>query len=91
MPGQVDEEIKKLRNAGLKQLAGAKNLEFRKRLIGNNFEIIVENSRDKKTGLLKGMTDNFISVPINGPDEYMGRLVKVRINSIEDAAEVLRI
>ena len=84
MPEQVDEKIKKQRNARLQQLAKAKNFAFRQKLIGNEFEIIVENTRDRKTGLLKGMTDNFIPVLTEGSDELKNQLVKVRIASADE-------
>lgn len=79
MPGQVQDHIKKNRNTILNKLASEKNLEFRKTQIGRETEILVELSRDKKTGLLKGMTDNFISVLIEGDDSYMNNLVKISI------------
>ncbi len=84
MHNQVDERVKKQRNAVLSELAKIKNLDFRKKMVDRNFEIIVENSRDKQTGLLKGMTDNFISVLIDGPDELKSRLARVKITSVYD-------
>ncbi len=83
MPEQVDEAIKKQRNAVLKELANAKNLEFRRKMEGGEFGIIVENSRDKVTGLLRGMTDNFIPVLIEGDDGLKNSLVRVQVTSID--------
>ncbi|MDD3014273.1 MAG: tRNA (N(6)-L-threonylcarbamoyladenosine(37)-C(2))-methylthiotransferase MtaB [Candidatus Gastranaerophilales bacterium] len=82
MPNQVHDHIKKKRNTLLTELAANKNLEFRKSQIGRETEILVELARDKNTGLLKGMTDNFISVLIEGDDRYKNTLTKV---VIEDA------
>ncbi|OGI02920.1 MAG: tRNA (N(6)-L-threonylcarbamoyladenosine(37)-C(2))-methylthiotransferase MtaB [Candidatus Melainabacteria bacterium GWF2_37_15] len=87
---QVPQEVKKQRNARLQKLVEAKKLDFRKKLIGHDFEIIVENTRDKKTGFLKGITDNFVSVLVDGSNKYKNKLVRVRINSLEDAAEILK-
>jgi len=89
MYGQVGENTKKLRNSRLQTLALEKRLEFRKKLIGAEFKIVVENQRDKSTGLLKGITDNYVSVDIKGGDELMNKLLMVRINSLEDVAEIL--
>jgi len=82
MPEQVDEKIKKQRNAKLTELTAEKNMEFRKKLVGQEFEIIVENSRCRKTGLLKGMTDNFIPVLVEGSDKLKNQPVKIKITSV---------
>lgn len=83
MPNQINEKIKKQRNYILKGLAEIKNLEFRKKMINRDFEIIVENSRDKKTGLLKGVTDNFITVLTEGHDELKNSVIKVKITCVD--------
>lgn len=89
MPDKVPQPIKKQRNARLQELANIKKDLFRKNLIGKEFEIIVENARDKNTGYLKGMTDNYLAVPVAGGDELKNKLIKIRLNSLEDAAEIL--
>lgn len=90
LPEQVKENIKKQRNSRLRELAHKKKQEYSKKIDGEEFEAIVENIRDKKTGLLKGMTDNYVSVLIDGPDSLKGEIVKIRINSLEDAAQILK-
>ena len=39
---------------------------------------------DKKTGLLKGMTDNFIPVLVDGSDDFKNKIVSVKIKKVED-------
>lgn len=90
MPEQVTPKIKKYRSARLQELANKKKLEFTNSSLGKEFEVIVENSRDKKTGYLRGMTDNYLSVLIEGADELKNKLIKIRLNSLEDVAEILR-
>ena len=46
-----------------------------------------QKQRDKKTGLLKGITNNYINVLINNKDNYKDKLVKVRLTSISDYNE----
>ena len=84
MENQIPEEIKKERNKKLTELAKKKNLDFRKSFIGKNLEMLVELTRDKKSGLLKGVTDNFIPVLVEGPDEFKNKIMKVRIKEIKD-------
>ena len=84
MENQIPEEIKKERNKKLTELAKKKNLDFRKSFIGKNLEMLVELTRDKKSGLLKGVTDNFIPILVEGPDEFKNKIMKVRIKEIKD-------
>lgn len=79
MPEQVPQEIKKNRNAKLQKLAINKNLEFRKSQIGHELEVLVELARDKKTGLLKGFSDNYINILIDSDDKFKNQLVKTKI------------
>ncbi len=82
MQNQVKEEVKKARNAKLTEIAKRKNLEFRQSFIAKELEMLVEFGRDKKTGFLKGVTDNFIPVLIDAPDEYKNKIIKVRITEV---------
>jgi threonylcarbamoyladenosine tRNA methylthiotransferase MtaB len=84
LPGKVDEGVKKQRNAILNRLAKEKNLDFRKKLVGGEFKIVVENTRNRHTGRLKGMTDNFLSVQVEGGDELKNTLAAVRITSVDE-------
>ncbi|OGH98078.1 MAG: tRNA (N(6)-L-threonylcarbamoyladenosine(37)-C(2))-methylthiotransferase MtaB [Candidatus Melainabacteria bacterium GWA2_34_9] len=81
---QVPENIKKERNKRLTELAKKKNLDFRESFIGKNLEVLIELARDKKTGLLKGMTDNFIPVLVDGSDDFKNKIVSVKIKKVED-------
>lgn len=83
MDGKIPYHIRKQRNTILAELAGQKNLEFRKSFVGKELEILVEYARDKKTGLLKGISDNFIPVLVEGPDSLKNQLVNVKITQVE--------
>lgn len=84
MENQLSEEVKKQRNKVLTELAKRKNLKFRKSFVGKTLEILIELARDRKTGLLKGMTDNFIPVLAEGQDEFKNKIVKVIITEVQD-------
>ena len=83
MENQVQENIKKERNKKLTELANAKNLAFRESFVGKNLEVLIELARDKETGLLKGMTDNYIPVLVEGSDEFKNKIIKVKITRVE--------
>lgn len=83
MENQVDENIKKQRNKKLTELAKEKNLAFRKKFIGEKLDVLVEISRDKKTGYLKGVTNNFIPVLIDADDNLKNKIIKVEIIRVD--------
>lgn len=84
LPDKIDEAVKKERNAVLTNLAKKKSLNFREKMVGKEFKIVVENTRNRKTGLLKGITDNFVSVQTKGGDELKNTLVSVQIISVDE-------
>jgi tRNA A37 methylthiotransferase MiaB len=42
--------------------------------------VLVEN-RHKNSGMLTGLTDNYLRIQFEGPDEWRGQLVPVRVTS----------
>jgi len=44
----------------------------------------VEHREDKKTGLLKGLTDNYIPVITRGDKKYEGEIVMVKLLELKD-------
>ena len=62
--------------------------DFHKKYINKKREVVIENSRDAKTGLLKGVTDNYIHLLIDADDSYKNKLVNVKIKEIFDNERV---
>jgi len=85
MHNQVSDDVKKLRAERIKKLAKQKNIEFKHSLKDTVQEVLVEKSRDKRTGFLKGHTKNYVSVQIDGNDEYRNQIVKVKITDITES------
>jgi len=83
-PDQVAGEVKKERSRLLRQLGKEKALAFKKGFLGQTVEVLIENTRDKDTGLLRGITDNYIKVLLTGPDDRMNEFYRVRITEIRD-------
>ena len=77
LPNQVDEKTKEKRADIIKQISKEKYNEFIQKNIGTKHEILIEKQPDKKTGLLKGVTRNYITVITNSDD-------KARLNSPAD-------
>jgi threonylcarbamoyladenosine tRNA methylthiotransferase MtaB len=85
MKDQVPEQIKKERSASLRDLGTKKNLLFRKMHQGLDLDVIVEDKIDRYTGLLTGLTDNYIRVMIYGAKtEHIGKKIIVRIDEVKE-------
>jgi threonylcarbamoyladenosine tRNA methylthiotransferase MtaB len=75
LPDQLNPEIIKERARVLRALGNRKREEFRAALTGP-VEILVERRRDSETGLLTGFTSDYLRAHFDGPDEWMGKLVR---------------
>jgi len=84
MKEQVSEPIKKDRSETLRRLGKDKNLAFRKKQVGSQLNVVVEDKRDAKTGLFSGLTDNYIRVHIAGAKkEMIGKEIAIRLTCAE--------
>ncbi len=79
LAGQVDGKTVKQRMARLKELDREKRLSFYRASVGSVKRVVVESTRDRKTGLLCGRTENYIPTLIDGDDTLMGKEVSVRL------------
>src|SRR5208283_1661864 len=93
MKAQVTEGAKKERSAALRKLARDKNLLFREMHIGARLTVVVEDKVDARTGVLTGLTDNYIRVHISAAkQEHISEKISVRISHVneqENFAEIL--
>lgn len=78
MDNQVPENIRQERAEIVKKLSAKKYNEFIFKNIGNDCEVLVEKHPDKKTGLLKGVTRNYLTVLLNSKDENL-------LNTVQNA------
>lgn len=84
---QVDEKIRQIRSDIVKALCFIKFTEFVNKNIGKEHEILIEKHPDKKTGLLKGVTRNYLTILINSTDEnLLNSLQKIKITKFEKGA-----
>jgi len=74
--------IKKERNKILTQLIKEKGLEFRNKSLNTIATVLIENQRDKNNGKLKGHTDNYIPISLDGPDPLKNCLVPITLKNI---------
>ena len=74
--------IKKERNKILTQLIKEKGLEFRNKSLNTIATVLIENQRDKNSGKLKGHTDNYIPISLDGPDPLKNCLIPITLKNI---------
>ncbi len=87
MSGQIPQEEKKRRVSLVQGLSDKKINEFFNKNINTENEVIIEKKRDKKSGLLKGVTKNYINVLIDANDSYKDKLVKVKLTNLSKYSE----
>ncbi|HOX28150.1 MAG TPA: tRNA (N(6)-L-threonylcarbamoyladenosine(37)-C(2))-methylthiotransferase MtaB [bacterium] len=74
---QTPEHVKKERSAALLNLRARLGREFREHFIGRKMEVLFETRRCRDTGLLTGLTRNYIRVTAHGPDSLMGEITDI--------------
>ena len=85
LPNQVDEKIKEQRASIVKEISARKLTEFINKNTGTEREVLIEKHPDKKTGFLKGVTKNYLTLLINSQNEnLLNTLAKVRIKKYQD-------
>jgi len=92
MKGQVSEVIKKERSEALRELGRKKNLKFRQIHRGIELDVVVEDKLDASTGLLTGLTDNYLRVHIDrAKSEHIGKKLVVKIKDVNEQINIAEI
>ena len=78
MPDQVKPEVKAARVDKLIKLSEELHANYVSKFKGQELEVILEE-RNKTTGLLSGFTSNYIKLEADLPDEYIGKIHKIKV------------
>jgi len=82
---KVPEKIKKERALHLRELGLKKREAFARRFLGKTLPVLVEQTRDKKTGLAKGFSHNYLPVLLDKqPGSLVNTVVRVKIQHYRD-------
>ena len=65
-------------------LGNVKKRDFLKKYPGQKVEILIEGKRDSTTGLVKGITSNYLPVYVQCGDDLENTLVKVKIDRLDN-------
>ncbi|MFW6381660.1 MAG: tRNA (N(6)-L-threonylcarbamoyladenosine(37)-C(2))-methylthiotransferase MtaB [Bacillota bacterium] len=88
MDNQIPGTIKNRRSWKLRELNRQLQLEYQRQFLGEQKTIIVEDTRDHQTGLLVGLTDNYLRVLAEGPDKYQEQMVGVKLLESRDPEHI---
>lgn len=83
-PDQVHSKVKKERSAKLRELADEIAIAYRRQFIGKELDVLLEEERDRRTGLLTGLTDNYLKVMVAAADNYKGELIDVNLVEMKE-------
>jgi threonylcarbamoyladenosine tRNA methylthiotransferase MtaB len=75
---RVSPETIRQRTARLRHLGAAKQLRFRRAQLGRELPVLVLEHRERETGRLVGLTDNYLELAFPGPDALMRGFARVR-------------
>ncbi|ADL12150.1 tRNA (N(6)-L-threonylcarbamoyladenosine(37)-C(2))-methylthiotransferase MtaB [Acetohalobium arabaticum] len=81
---QVHSKLKKERSAKLRKLADDLASQYRKKFLGAELDVLIEEERDGSTDLLTGLTDNYLRVMIDDQDQYRKELIEVELNKLQE-------
>lgn len=76
-PGKIPGNMKTKRSKAVISLGRELSLEFHRKLVGREVEVLVEDDRTRD-GLLQGVTRNYVRTWFQGPDKLKGEVIEVR-------------
>ena len=81
-PDHVPSPVTRERSRRLRALGREKSVAFRRGLLGSRRTVQVLEARDRQSGLLSGLTSNYVEVLFEGPDRLGRRFVEVEITEV---------
>lgn len=85
MQGHLPDKVKEERATAIKKISAQKTKDFLEKNIGTVHNVLVEKHLDKHLNVLKGMSENYITVLLNSDDRNLiNTIQKVKITEIKD-------
>ena len=81
-PDKVPPQVIKDRCLKMREMGNNKKMEFYKKLIGKKVQLLIEGTRSRSTGHLKGITSNYVPVFVSGKDNMKNCIVQARIDKL---------
>lgn len=86
---KIPSDVIKTRCERMRNLGDEKRLEFYQGFAGQTLDVLIEETRDHKTGFLKGITSNYIPVLVDASDDHQNTIVPVRIEKLTEVNQPL--
>ena len=83
-PDKISPDLVKHRCERMRALGKSKRKDFYNRFVGQKLEVLIETTRHKPTGLLKGLSSNYIPILIDAPDDHKNTIVEVQVHKSID-------
>lgn len=85
MEGHLPDKVKEERASAIKKISAQKTKDFLEKNVGTIHNVLVEKHLDKHLNVLKGMSENYITVFLNSDDRNLiNTIQKVKITKIKD-------
>jgi threonylcarbamoyladenosine tRNA methylthiotransferase MtaB len=85
---QINGKVTKKRCELTRNLSDLKKENFYRSQSGKIKNALIENQRDKKSGLLKGFTENYVAVSLQGENSLKNNIKKVRLNFNQETGDM---
>jgi threonylcarbamoyladenosine tRNA methylthiotransferase MtaB len=83
LSNKLNPPVIKARCERIRKLGHQKRLKFYRRFTGKSLPVLIETRRDGSTGLLKGISSNYLPVLVDGDDNLQNKIVEVKIEKLE--------
>jgi threonylcarbamoyladenosine tRNA methylthiotransferase MtaB len=80
---RVDDREIKRRAEALRVLGQKKREDFYRSCVGETFQVLAEGLERSGTGMIKGLSDNYLPVLFSFPHEIKNKMLSVRIDRVE--------
>jgi len=80
---KVQPETIKARCERMRRSGGIKRMNFYRKFIGKKLPVLIETKRDDPTGLMKGISSNYLPVLFEAGDVLKNKIVDVKIEKLE--------
>lgn len=83
LPDPVPPAVRLARTRALRVVSERLSLTFRRGQLGARVPAVVYRARDRRSGSLVALTDNYIKVRLDGADALLGRAIELQIDAVD--------
>lgn len=84
-PNKVQDSVASSRSAEVRALGDRLAQDFRSQMLGQQADVLMEDSREGRDKLLAGFTSNYMRVLVlETPDELAGQVIRIKLVGIKD-------